>query len=424
MGTPQPHSSSRRDSIHSQPRSPGITVAQNTQVRRRGSEILGREDHWEDNDDSIRTNFAEEMRDTIRYLVQHGLMTTIALMRLFALPLMYIVQTIGWPQDRVWLVAIPAAVPQAIPSNASTRPTGTGGTVRKSQPSIANIITLPFRMTRDLYRICNLLQQNPGALERIGSRHNERRIEVAERHDFQHRDSRFLHGCSTHDLAAVPAPSEVYHAAVSERGDLDEVLAAFECPSSQESVNLDDHNPNLQELGDLNQFRSLQNTPPEMTGLVKQRNRPALVRSARSHPGGFACFNSLAQANRDSPLSPSTEKMVYTPKVWDKPARMDDQRHTNLPGGYMGRNTRELLGDVEAMERCPKYVNRHRRSLLPRVLGTRSVLNLRSEGSGDNHEAVAKASTSATGRGAKLKKRRPLPAPASNSSRISLQRRY
>jgi hypothetical protein len=90
----------------------------------------------------------------------------------------------------------------------------------------------------------------------------------------------------------------------------------------------------------------------------------------------------------------------------------------------MGRDTRELLGDVETMERCPTYVKRHRRSLLPRVLGTRSVLNLRSEGSGDNHEAVAKASTSATGRGAKLKKSRPRPAPARNSSRISLQRRY
>ena len=424
MGTPQPRSSSRRGSIHSRSWSAEIPSVQNTQIRKQRSEILGREYPWQDNVNNTRTDFADEMIDTVRYLVQHGLMTTISLMRLFALPLVYIVQTLGWPQDRAWLAAIPSPIPQATIGNASTRPTGTGATVRSSRPSIANIISLPFRMTRDLYRICNFLQQKPGALERIGSQPDRQRLEISERHNFQDRSSRFLHDCDTHDLASVPAPSEVYHAAVSERGDLDEVLAAFECPSSQESVNLDDHNPSLQELGDLNQLRSLQNTPPEMTGPVKERNRPALVRSARSHPGGFACFDSLAQANRDSPLSPSTEKMVYTPKVWNKLARMDDQRHTSLSGGYMGQDTRELLGDVETMERCPTYVKRHRRSLLPRVLGTRSVLNLRSEGSGDNHEAVAKASTSATGRGAKLKKSRPRPAPASNSSRISLQRRY
>ena len=424
MGTPQPRSSSRRGSIHARSWSAEIPSVQNTQIRRQRSEILGREYPWQDNVNNTRTDFADEMIDTVRYLVQHGLMTTISLMRLFALPLVYIVQTLGWPQDRAWLAAIPPPIPQATIGNASTRPTGTGATVRSSRPSIANIISLPFRMTRDLYRICNLLQQNPGALERIGSQPDRQRLEISERHNFQDRSSRFLHDCGTHDLASVPAPSEVYHAAVSERGDLDEVLAAFECPSSQGSVNLDDHNTSLQELGDLNQLQSLQNTPPEMTGPVKERNRPALVRSARSHPGGFACFDSLAQANRDSPLSPSTEKMVYTPKVWDQLAGMDDQRHTSLPGGYMGQDTRELLGDVETMERCPTYVKRHRRSLLPRVLGTRSVLNLRSEGSGDNHEAVAKASTSATGRGAKLKKSRPRPAPASNSSRISLQRRY
>ena len=424
MGTPQPRSSSRRGSIHSRSWSAEIPSVQNTQIRRQRSEILGREYPWQDNVNNSRTDFADEMIDTVRYLVQHGLMTTISLMRLFALPLVYIVQTLGWPQDRAWLAAIPPPIPQATIGNASTRPTGTGATVRSSRPSIANIISLPFRMTRDLYRICNLLKQNSGALERIGSQHDRPRLEISERHNFQDRSSRFLHDCGTHDLASVPAPSEVYHAAVSERGDLDEVLAAFECPSSQGSVNLDDHNPSLQELGDLNQLQSLQNTPPEMTGPVKERNRPALVRSARSHPGGFACFDSLAQANRDSPLSPSTEKMVYTPKVWDKLAGMDDQRHTSLPGGYMGQDTRELLGDVETMERCPTYVKRHRRSLLPRVLGTRSVLNLRSEGSGDNHEAVAKASTSATGRGAKLKKSRPRAAPAGNSSRISLQRRY
>jgi hypothetical protein len=424
MGTPHPRSSSRRGSIHSRSWSPEIPSVQNTQIRRQRSEILGREYPWQDNVNKTRTDFADEMIDTVRYLVQHGLMTTISLMRLFALPLVYIVQTLGWPQDRAWLAAIPPPIPQATIGTASTRPTGTGGTVRTSGPSIANIMSLPFRMTRDLYRICNLLQQNPGALERIGSRHERQRLEISERHNFQDRSSRFLHDCGTHDLASVPAPSEIYHAAVSERGDLDEVLAAFECPSSHESVIGDDHQLKPQETGDLDQLRSLQNTPPEITGLVNQRNRPALVRSARSHPSGFACFDSLAQANRDSSVSPSTEKIAYTPKLWDKLARMDDQRHTSLPDECMGRDTKELLGNTEILERCPTYVKRHRRSILPRMLGTRSVLNLGSGGSQLAQEAVANTSTSAPEKSAKLKKRRPVPVPASNSSRTSLQWRY
>jgi hypothetical protein len=423
MATPNPPSSPLEQNLWSRQQSPSNAEEQNIPAERRVSGlILATEDPWPARETNSRTNFADEMIDTTRYFLQHALVTMIFLMRLFALPLMYLIQTLAWPQDRTWLAAVSFPFPQDTVYE-TRRPLSTERTHRIALPSVTSIITLPFRMTRDLYRICNLLQHDPEALKRIGSRHSHI-SEVFELRNFKRRNVKILPGVSTHNLVGAPAPSEVYHAALSEQGDLDEVLVAFDCSTTPESARSvkDDLNP--PDTAAWDQLESIQNTPPEMFRQVKQPGSPPPMKMTRLHPDGFACFDSLSQSNRDSPASPSTDSVAYTPKVWDRLARMDDQRHMSLPDECMGHDIKELLGEMDNLERCPTYVRRHRRSLLPRRLGTKSAMNLSSGMSNISQECASVSQSLAPRKGGKLRKRRPDPMLANNSNMTSLLRRY
>jgi hypothetical protein len=424
MATPHAPGSQSERNIRSRPQHSSITRRGDTYVERRESDlILAPEDIWQDRENRINANFTDEMIDTTRYFLQHGLVTTIFLMRLFALPLMYLVQTLAWPQDRAWPAAASLPLPQDIVGNDTVRRFSTVRTWGITLSSITSIITLPFRMTRDLYRICNHLQQDPEVLKQIGSGHSQI-SEVFELRDFKRRNIRILPGVSTHNLVGAPAPSEVYHAALSERGDLDEVLAAFDCSSGPESLISDKEDPASQETTELDQLRSLQSTPPEMIREVKQPGSPPPVKMTRLHPEGFACFESFSQINRDGLTPPSTETIAYTPKAWDQLARMDDQRHMSLPDECMGHDIKELLGDTDNLERCPTFVRRHRRSLLPRRLGTRSAVNLDSGMIQTSRETVSFSQGLAPRKGGKLQKRRPDLALANKASMTSLLRRF
>lgn len=410
--------------IRTRPQNPSITGREETHLERRESDlILAPEDPWQDKESRIGANFADEMIDTTRYFLQHGIFTTIFLMRLFALPLIFLVHTLAWPQDRAWPAAVSFPLPQDIVGNDTARRFSTVRTSGITLSSISSIITLLFRMTRDLYRICNFLQQDPEVLKRIGSG-NSQTSEVFELRDFKRRNIRILPGASTHNLVGAPAPSEVYHAALSERGDLDEVLAAFDCSSGPESLISDEQEPASQEATELDQLRSLQSTPPEMIRQVKQPGSPPLVKTTRLHPGGFACFDSLSQINRDGLAPPSTDAIAYTPKVWDQLARMDDQRHMSLPEECMGHDIKELLGDTDNLERCPTFVRRHRRSLLPRRPGTRSAINLDSGMIQTSQETLSLSQGLAPRKGGKLQKRRPDPALSKKASVTSFLRRF
>jgi hypothetical protein len=192
MATPHAPGSQSERNIRSRPQHSSITRRGDTYVERRESDlILAPEDIWQDRENRINANFTDEMIDTTRYFLQHGLVTTIFLMRLFALPLMYLVQTLAWPQDRAWPAAASLPLPQDIVGNDTVRRFSTVRTWGITLSSITSIITLPFRMTRDLYRICNHLQQDPEVLKQIGSGHSQI-SEVFELRDFKRRNIRIL----------------------------------------------------------------------------------------------------------------------------------------------------------------------------------------------------------------------------------------
>lgn len=424
MATPRPFSALFEQGSRSRSHSPSSAGREDTHIDRRPPDLVLAPDHaWQNSEYGVSANFADEMIDTTRYFLQHALVTMIFLMRLLALPLIYIVRTLAWPQDRTWLAAVSFPLPHGTICNDTARRSSTRPTNRILLPSIRSIITLPFRMTRDLYRICNLLQKDPEALKRIGSHHSHI-SEVFELRDFKRRNVRILPGVSTHNLVGAPEPSEVYHAALSEHGDLDEVLAAFDCSTNPESSVNDKDDPELPDLAAMDQLGSIQNTPPEMIGQVKQPGSPPAVKTTRLHPEGFACFDSLSRIDRDSPAPPSTDTTEYTPKVWDRLARSDDQRHMSLPDECIGHDIKELLGETDTLERCPTFIRRHRRSLLPRRLGTKSAINLSSGISNISQESTSSRQGKAPRKGGKLQKRRPDPMLAQKSSMNSLLRRY
>lgn len=425
MGTPHRPSSPLDHAARRRLKSPAIIGTENTQIERRSPGlILDTDDPWHDNEAGNCTDFADQMADTFRNLVQHALVTTIFLTRLFTLPFMYIAQKVAWPQDRAWLAVISYPVPRNATYNDAMRPPNTEPTLRKTLLYITSVITLPFRMTRDLYRICNLLQKHPTALERIGSRQSQR-SEVFELHNFQRPNRRILPGVSTHNLVGPPAPTEVYHAALSERGDLNEVLAAFDLNnSSHESLISNKDYQTSQSNTEFDHLRSLQTTPPELLRSAKQPGNLAPTKLKRLHPDGFACFDSVSHSNQDSLAPPSTGTIAPTPKVWDRLSRMDDQRHMSLPDEYIGHDIQELLGETDNLERCPTYIRRHRRSLLPRRLGTRSAVDLASGAMHVRQDIVPFKRDPAPRKGAKLKKRRPVPALANKSSMTSPLKRF
>jgi hypothetical protein len=99
---------------------------------------------------------------------------------------------------------------------------------------------------------------------------------------------------------------------------------------------------------------------------------------------------------------------------------MDNQRYMSVPEECVGHDMKELLGDTDGLERCPMYVRRHRRSLLPRMLGTQSALNL-GYGS-ESQETLAIGQNPAQKKDARLKKKRPVK--TNNSSMTSLLLRF
>jgi hypothetical protein len=150
---------------------------------------------------------------------------------------------------------------------------------------------------------------------------------------------------------------------------------------------------------------------------VQKLCSPLPMKITRLRPNGFACFDSVSHKERESNAPSSIERGVYTPKVWD---RMDDQRHMRMTEECVGHDMKKLLGDTDGLERCPTYVRRHRRSLLPRRLGTQSVLNL-GYGS-ESQETLPTGQKPPPKKVARSKKKRPVK--TNNSSMTSLLRRF
>lgn len=414
MGTPQPPRLPIERNAEQRSRPPDTQKTENPETEQPFSDHIGVTSGKVPN--SI--DFADELANTTRYLVQHALITMIFALKLCALPLVYSVDLLAGSSDLQLITA--ASFPQspnAILDQVSIRD-------RKDtnpRPILAHIVEaaiLPFRMTQTLYKIGNILQRYPELLSQLGSRIVEV-PKTAKAYDLGNQDRRVLSGASTHNLV----DTEIYHATLSEPKGLDEILAAFDLDSSSHESLVSDEAGQVPEGSvDHKRVRSLQNTPPEVHRSVHQLHVPGPMKMSGVHPNGFACFESVSHRGQESIAPSSAGRTAYTSKAWD--ARIDDRRHMSVPEQCVSHDMKELLGDANGLDRCPTYVRRHRRSLLPRRLGTQSAVDLGYGGSGASQETLPIRENPPPRKGTRLKKKRPVEAVAKKSSVATLLRKF
>jgi len=304
----------------------------------------------------------QEIQETLRRLLQHVISAILLGLRLYMLPLLYLVHKLS-PRGDHWGLTTWGLVLGFSRHSTSGKNQNVNLALLAALKALRTGLATPFRIARTLYTGEKIIEENPEALQHDPASELDMADSAIDGQNVSPActDNDSDDKLAKHHSETSASASQIYHAALVNGTTLDDILAAFEASDSRTS-STHDETPNTP-VHRRHRYRtsSIQTTPERMTLSTRTVTGVPLPERDPNPTTESGPKTSRCPASQASPEE--TQKSHESPLVQICSVRSEPYHGHCRVNGKENLESKQL---APRNKRCATYVRRHEQSRLPK----------------------------------------------------------